>query len=170
MMVRNILVAALMAASVAIVAPASAQQAPAGSGKVAKGSDDKMASSAEKQRVLETIGKIGCRADEVEKESEDLFEVDDAKCDIGQFDIKLNGQFQITSMTRDAPSGTDADGKASSAEVQRVLEVIAKIGCRADEVEKESNDLFEVDDAQCDMGRFDIKLDGQFQIISAIRD
>lgn len=38
---------------------------------------------------------------EVEKESDTLFELDDATCAIGQYDIKLNENYDIISMTRD---------------------------------------------------------------------
>ncbi|MCK5932545.1 MAG: hypothetical protein KAG89_10295 [Fulvimarina manganoxydans] len=56
---------------------------------------EKLASPEEVQRVAETLSKIGCEAPQVEKESDDLFEVDDATCDIGQYDIKLNGDYKI---------------------------------------------------------------------------
>ena len=62
---------------------------------------DKKASATETKRVQETIAKIGCKADEVEKERDDIFEVDDAQCEIGQYDIKLDSQYRITSITRD---------------------------------------------------------------------
>ena len=60
-----------------------------------------LASEAEVASVAETLAKIGCEASEVEKESATLFEVDDATCGIGQYDIKLDAAFNIISMTRD---------------------------------------------------------------------
>ena len=60
-----------------------------------------LASENEAQRVQDAIGRINCRAETVEKESNSLYEVDDAKCDIGQYDIKLDEKFNIISMTRD---------------------------------------------------------------------
>ena len=30
-----------------------------------------------------------------------MFEIDDAACEIGQYDIKLDGDYNITSMTKD---------------------------------------------------------------------
>lgn len=63
-----------------------------------------MATSDETAKVVEMIAKIGCKPDPqagVEKERDDLYEVDDAQCDIGQYDIKLNDKFQITSLTLD---------------------------------------------------------------------
>ncbi|MEN3791138.1 hypothetical protein [Fulvimarina sp. MAC3] len=70
----------------------------------AQDSDDtveEMASDEEVQMVNETLSKIGCEATAVEKESDNLFEVDDATCEIGQYDIKLNGDYQITVMSID---------------------------------------------------------------------
>ncbi|KQT85358.1 hypothetical protein [Aurantimonas sp. Leaf443] len=80
---------ALFLATAALTAPALAQGA------------DEMASAEEKAKVDEALAKVGCKAEEVEKESATLFEVDDAACDIGQYDIKLNGGYKITVMTLD---------------------------------------------------------------------
>ena len=52
-------------------------------------------------KVNVTLEEIGCKAVEVEKEADNLFEVDDAECTIGQYDIKLDGEFNIVSMTKD---------------------------------------------------------------------
>lgn len=60
-----------------------------------------LASPEEVQKVADTLSKIGCQAPQVEKESDDLFEVDDATCEIGQYDIKLNGDYQIWVMSLD---------------------------------------------------------------------
>ncbi len=49
------------------------------------------------------LARVGCQSgpEGVEEERADLFEVDDAQCEIGQYDIKLSGDFTITSMTLD---------------------------------------------------------------------
>ena len=60
-----------------------------------------MASDEEMTKVNVTLEEIGCKAVEVEKEADNLFEVDDAECTIGQYDIKLDGEFNIVSMTKD---------------------------------------------------------------------
>lgn len=63
-----------------------------------------MASADETAKVTEVLAKIGCKPDPesgVEKERDDLYEVDDAQCEIGQYDIKLNADFAITSVTLD---------------------------------------------------------------------
>ncbi len=59
------------------------------------------ASAEEQAKVAEAIGKIGCKAEEVEKESDRLFEIDDAECEIGKYDIKLDAEYSILSITRD---------------------------------------------------------------------
>ncbi|MEE2951158.1 MAG: hypothetical protein VYD57_07850 [Pseudomonadota bacterium] len=62
---------------------------------------EKLASPEEVQKVADALSKIGCEASQVEKESDDLFEVDDATCEIGQYDIKLNGDYKIWVMSLD---------------------------------------------------------------------
>ncbi|MBO0903479.1 hypothetical protein [Jiella sonneratiae] len=62
---------------------------------------EQMASPEEVAKVGETLALIGCTAPAVEKESERLFEVDDATCAIGQYDIKLNGDYKIIVMSID---------------------------------------------------------------------
>ena len=66
--------------------------------------DDKnMATADETAKVTDVIAKIGCKPgpEGVEKERDDLYEIDDAQCEIGQYDIKLNAEFTITSLTLD---------------------------------------------------------------------
>jgi hypothetical protein len=63
--------------------------------------EEKNASQAEAQKVKDAIAKIGCKAEEIEKEGENLFEIDDAQCEIGQYDIKLNKDYKIISITSD---------------------------------------------------------------------
>lgn len=63
---------------------------------------EELASEEEMQAVSEAIGLFNCTAQQVEKESDTLFEIDDADCgEAGQFDIKLDGEYNIVSMTRD---------------------------------------------------------------------
>lgn len=54
--------------------------------------------------VNEAIAKFNCGpAEEVEKETDNLFELDDAVCEAGQYDIKFDGTYKVTSMTFDGP-------------------------------------------------------------------
>lgn len=87
MPLKHVLGAAIIACA---VSPAFAQ-------------DDDRASEQELASVTEALAKVGCKpgAEGVEKERADLFEVDDAQCGIGQYDIKLDEGFAITSMTLD---------------------------------------------------------------------
>lgn len=65
--------------------------------------DDKP-SEAEAAKIKETLAAWGCEGGEYEKESEGtgVFEIDDAKCKDGkQYDIKLDSNYALTSMTRD---------------------------------------------------------------------
>jgi hypothetical protein len=77
-----------LALSVALAAPAIA-------------AEETEASKEEAEKVKAAIAQIGCEASEVEKETSGVFEVDDAKCKIGQYDIKLDKDFTIRSITRD---------------------------------------------------------------------
>lgn len=133
------------------------------------------ATTAEVDGVTATLAMINCAPGEaaVEKENDNLFEVDDAACETGQFDIKLDGTFAIIAVTNDGPvdpAATPTD--ATEAEITGVTEALAAIGCEVGEspVERETATLFEIDDAQCAIGQYDIKLDGAFAIISMTRD
>lgn len=64
---------------------------------------DEKPSSEEADRITKAIAALGCSGGEMEKESEasGTYEIDDAKCKDGQFDIKLDRDFKLISMTRD---------------------------------------------------------------------
>lgn len=138
------------------------------------------ANAEETASVVAAIAQIGCRLgpSPVEKEGETLFEIDDADCAQGQYDIKLErcpicGALTIFSMTFDGPrDSSPIEVEATDEEVERVTAAIAALNCQIGEgeVEKESADLFEIDDAMCDAGQFDIKLDGDFAVINLTRD
>jgi hypothetical protein len=61
------------------------------------------ASKEEAEKVLAALKQIGCEteADEIEKEKSGVFEIDDAKCKIGQYDIKVTPDYKILSITAD---------------------------------------------------------------------
>lgn len=84
---RTMLLSGLCAVTVALSAAAA--------------SAETQATAEEAAKVKAAIAAIGCEADEVEKENSGLFEIDDAVCKIGQYDIKLDKDFTIKSMTRD---------------------------------------------------------------------
>ena len=58
----------------------------------------------EAKKILEALKAVGCEGGTMEKETEGTgtFEVDDAKCSGGgQWDVKLNKDFVVISLTRD---------------------------------------------------------------------
>lgn len=65
-----------------------------------------------------------------------------------------------------------ADEKPSADEAKRITEAIAALGCSGGEMEKESeaSGVYEIDDAKCKDGQFDIKLDKDFKLLSITRD
>ncbi len=129
---------------------------------------EQTASEEEAQSVRDSIARIGCEAGEIEKESENLYEIDDAPCEIGQYDIKLNGDFTIISMTYDGAAednvGEDADDRQDAAVSQevkdRVTVMLADMQCEMDTDNIEADDAgYELDDVFCADGQYDIELD-----------
>ena len=64
---------------------------------------DSTVTPAEAEKIKAALEAWGCTGGKMEKETEGsgYFEVDDAKCRDGQYDIKLDKDFKVTSMTRD---------------------------------------------------------------------
>jgi hypothetical protein len=64
---------------------------------------DKPVSSAEAEKIQAAIKVWGCSGGEMEQETEAMgvYEVDDAKCKDGQYDIKLDKDFKVIAITRD---------------------------------------------------------------------
>jgi hypothetical protein len=64
---------------------------------------DTPVSPAEAEKIKTALEAFGCTADEMEKSESSVFafEVDDAKCKDGEYDIKLNEDFKIIIMLRD---------------------------------------------------------------------
>jgi len=58
---------------------------------------------AEAEKIKAALEVLGCTGGKMEKETEasGYFEVDDAKCKDGQYDIKLDKDFKLIAMTRD---------------------------------------------------------------------
>lgn len=52
----------------------------------------------------------------------------------------------------------DDDDKIPAAEVEKIEAVLSELGCY-EEIEKEDQGNYEIDDAKCKMGTVDIKLD-----------
>jgi hypothetical protein len=64
---------------------------------------DKPVSPAESEKIQAALKAWGCSGGKMEQETEasSVFEVDDAKCHGGQYDIKLDKEFNVISITRD---------------------------------------------------------------------
>ena len=64
---------------------------------------DEKVSEADGKKIQDAIAAWGCSGGEMEKESEGsgVFEVDDANCKGGQYDVKLDANFSVTSMSKD---------------------------------------------------------------------
>jgi hypothetical protein len=64
---------------------------------------DTPVSAEEAAKIKTAIEVLGCSGGKMEKETEGsgYFEVDDAKCRDGQYDIKLDKDFKVIVMTRD---------------------------------------------------------------------
>jgi hypothetical protein len=64
---------------------------------------DTPVTSAEAENIKAALEAVGCTGGKMEKETEGsgYFEVDDAKCRDGQYDIKLDKDFKVIVMTRD---------------------------------------------------------------------
>jgi hypothetical protein len=63
--------------------------------------------------------------------------------------------------------------KVSSEEAEKIKAALEAFGCTGGEMEKEdegSTLLYEVDDAKCKSGEYDIKLDKNFNVIIMLRD
>ena len=58
---------------------------------------------AEAEKIKAALETVGCSGGNMEKETEGsgFYEVDDAKCRDGQYDIKLDKDFKIVVMSRD---------------------------------------------------------------------
>jgi hypothetical protein len=64
---------------------------------------DTAVSPAEAEKIQATLQAWGCSGGKMEKETEatGVYEVDDAKCRDGQYDIKLDKDFRVIVITRD---------------------------------------------------------------------
>ena len=64
---------------------------------------DKAVSPAEAEKIKAALQVWGCSGGKMEQETEGsgIYEVDDAKCHGGQYDIKLDKAFKVISITSD---------------------------------------------------------------------
>lgn len=64
---------------------------------------DSKPSDEEAAKIKATLTDWGCEGGTYEKETEatGLFEIDDAKCKGAQYDLKLDAEYKVLSLTRD---------------------------------------------------------------------
>jgi hypothetical protein len=69
-------------------------------------------------------------------------------------------------------TAASADAPVSEAEAQKIRAALESWGCSGGKMEKETEatSLYEVDDAKCRDGQYDIKLDKDFKVIVISRD
>jgi hypothetical protein len=66
-----------------------------------------------------------------------------------------------------------ADTPVTPAEAEKIKAALESFGCTGGKMEKEDEDAtlpYEVDDAKCKSGEYDIKLDENFNVIIMLRD
>lgn len=65
-----------------------------------------------------------------------------------------------------------ADTPVTPAEAEKIKAALEVLGCTGGKMEKETEagGIFEIDDAKCRDGQYDIKLDKEFKLIAMIRD
>jgi hypothetical protein len=65
-----------------------------------------------------------------------------------------------------------ADGKLSDAEAKTGMAAATALGCEGGEWEKETEGtgVYELDDAKCKDGQFDVKFDKDFKLLNMTRD
>jgi hypothetical protein len=60
----------------------------------------------------------------------------------------------------------DDDDKVPAAEVEKIEVVLSELGCSGyEDIKKEEQGVYEIDDAKCKMGTVDIKLDKDYTVI-----
>ena len=65
-----------------------------------------------------------------------------------------------------AIAADDDDDKVPAADMEKIKAALSELGCTdAEGYKKESEDVYEIDDAECKMGTMDIKLDKDFKVL-----
>ena len=69
-------------------------------------------------------------------------------------------------------SAAFADSKPSDSEAAKIKAALSDWGCEGGTLEKETEatSVFEIDDTKCKGAQYDVKLDGEYKVISVTRD
>lgn len=125
------------------------------------------ASADELASVGVAIGALGCEAVAAEKEDSG-FEVAQADCKIGTYEIELDGDFTVLSMSRveaEDETGDEIVAELSPEMEEKIMALLASMRCEMDPDDIElDGDAIELDDVFCGGGQFDINLDSDMNV------
>jgi len=80
--------------------------------------------------------------------------------------IRMIGLALVLALATTLAYAEDDDDKVPDADIAKIKAALTELGCEDGEgFKKESEGIYEVDDAKCKMGIMDIKLDKDFKVI-----
>jgi hypothetical protein len=80
--------------------------------------------------------------------------------------LKAAGLALALALASTAAYADDDDDKIPAAEVEKIEAVLSELGCSGyEEIEKEDQGIYEIDDAKCKMGTVDNKLDKDYKVL-----
>ncbi|MCJ7526683.1 MAG: PepSY domain-containing protein [Methyloceanibacter sp.] len=80
--------------------------------------------------------------------------------------IRAVGLALVLALGSSLALAADDDDKVPAAEVEKIEAALSILGCSGyEELKKEEQGIYEIDDAKCKMGTVDIKLDKDYTVI-----
>jgi len=80
--------------------------------------------------------------------------------------IRAVGLALVLALGSSLALAADDDYKVPAAEVEKIEAALSILGCSGyEELKKEEQGIYEIDDAKCKMGTVDIKLDKDYTVI-----
>jgi len=80
--------------------------------------------------------------------------------------IRMIGLALVLALATTLAYAEDDDDKVPDADMAKIKAALTELGCEDGEgFKKESEGIYEIDDAKCKMGIMDIKLDKDFKVI-----
>ncbi|HMK40083.1 MAG TPA: hypothetical protein VK451_00845 [Methyloceanibacter sp.] len=80
--------------------------------------------------------------------------------------IRMIGLALVLALATTLAYAEDDDDKVPDADIAKIKAALTELGCEDGEgFKKESEGIYEIDDAKCKMGIMDIKLDKDFKVI-----
>ena len=84
--------------------------------------------------------------------------------------IRMIGLALVLALATTLAYAEDDDDKVPDADMAKIKAALTELGCEDGEgFKKESEGIYEIDDAKCKMGIMDIKLDKDFSVILVSR-